>query len=217
MQLRLYAGMVMAGLIASPFQAPSLPDSAYLTPESMIQAVALGQKDDLVPYRLRHEIGVPPTQKTAVYTPFIRVALAARAAKLRTDTTFDASRLPQWVTAPDVLVVFGAPCASALPCRYGDEEYDRDTPLTQVSVGPLLKTPQAPYAPGFVKARDISYDLSFLDVLGGPSFSNAMLAARFEPGALKPGLTLFARWTLPSGSLVYSGGVIAEADLRSWR
>lgn len=212
-------GTMLAGLVMPPPQAGTFPRSASLTPELIEQAVAEGMGDAVVaPYRLLSEIGTPPNQKAAVYTPFIRVALAARAARARGVEAFDAATLPQWVTAPQVLVVFSAPCRDAPPCSYHGFEFDDTTPLMQVSVAPGIPALAASGRRDIIPAAAISTDLSLLGLIGGPPFANARVAATFEPHTFGAGLTVFAAWSLDDGKvIVYSGGRLTEADLRSWR
>jgi hypothetical protein len=93
-------------VLAMPW--PSLGQPAALTPASLDDATAWGVLGDPEPYPLR-SWGRPgvvgPNVLGAIYTPFLRVALASKAARL-TGRPFDFSDVrPAWLE-PVVYVAF---------------------------------------------------------------------------------------------------------------
>ncbi len=204
----------LGNLVSSP-QEHTFPQSAYMTPEQVREAMAAGTTADVSPYRLHDEIGARPGPTAAVYTPFVRVALAAKAAQRSNDDGSVPPHWPQWVTAPNVIVVFARPCG-AQSCQVDDQTLEDDAPVSQVGIARLMETVELPRSATAFRAVAVTRELAFLDVLGGPPFENAILAATFEPEAFRPGLTVFASWTLAK-TRFYSGGVISANDLRHWR
>jgi hypothetical protein len=222
------AGVVATTIGLAPSQATRFPESTILSQASLSEAVALGLRGDvdIVPYFFSElHVGRHPHPRTAVYTPFVRVALAVQTARRRGAVEFDAGSLPDWVTEPTVLVVFGGPCAGAPPCDFHGGQYDDLTPLTYVGIGPLISMPQVAHlsrradamATTTVHPFDVFDDLSFLHLIGGPPFEHARVAATFAPEGFQPGWTVFAQWTLPSRSHVLRGGIVTNADLAAWR
>jgi hypothetical protein len=210
--------LIGAVIFGSLLQSGGFPESAVLSPDSSALAMSLGVKGELAPYRLSHEIGRGTHPKIAVYTPFVRVGLTARAALGRGSRKTDVSKLG-WIADPVVLVVFGAPCTD--DCQYGANFVPPDATPTEVVVGPLLKGPEA-WVGGdegerYVNALWMTDDLSILDEIGGVPFEHARAIGAFTPESLRPGMTVFARWTFPDRSRAYSGGVITQADVSRWR
>jgi hypothetical protein len=211
---RLLLAVVAGGVLVLP-QTAGFPASAVLT-EALIEAASRdGEAGAVTPYRFSREIGRPPGPKVAVYTPYVRVALAGRHARQQ-GREFDHTALPGWVTEPSVLVVFGAPCAEAPPCRHGDFEFTTGMPVASVAIA---RSPLSPHAPSdaYVQPLAITTDLSLLDELGGVPFPHAQVAATFPASAFQPGLTVFASWGHVFQVLVSSGARITADDLRDWR
>jgi hypothetical protein len=209
--------MLMAATVGQPVpQSTTLPQSAYLTRESINEAVDRGRTTDVAPYGLSQRVG--PPRSAVVYTPFIRVALAAMHARRRGNSDFDPSRLPEWMTNPLVYVAFSAPCGVETPsCEIGGEQFDLHTPFSWVLIAPTVVM-RPPPGVGVSTPKQIIGDMTIFESLGGPPFGNVRLVAAFEPEAFRPGLTVFAQWPSPSGKTVaLSGGRISETDLYQWR
>jgi hypothetical protein len=216
---RLLLAVVAGGVLVLP-QTAGFPASAVLT-EALIEAASRdGEAGAVTPYRFSREIGRPPGPKVAVYTPYVRVALAGRHARQQ-GREFDHTALPGWVTEPSVLVVFGAPCAEAPPCRHGDFEFTTGMPVSHAGIAPGVspspRPPRAASSDPYVQPLAITTDLSLLDELGGVPFPHAQVAATFPASAFQPGLTVFASWGHVFQVLVSSGARITADDLRDWR
>ena len=180
-----------------------------LTPDP----VAFGATHEVKPYALWEGKRL----NGFVYTPFIRVAMAARAAAKR-GTTLDASTLATLLSDPSVYVVM----------RWSSEDEQRargDAPNTKpvVRVGitpehyPLVK-------PWLVEPLWFTRDLSVLERFGAPSpFSDSAVVAAFPREALKPGSWIMAYVNVPEGPLQIGqhtpmrGAPITEKDLAVWR
>jgi hypothetical protein len=195
--------------------SPSLDQQQPLRLEDrLVQAsIEEGTTGAVSPYRLRAEIGQPSSQRVAIYTPYVRVALAAAQAA-REQRPLHVDDLPAWVTEPVVYVVFRAPCANP-PCEYEGLRLDPALPPAAVRVGPLLSTDNA--AESTVDAIKVVHDLSFLNAIGGPPFENAVVMAVFRSEDLRLRTSVYARWDVSATVRAYSGGQIRQDDVRTWK
>jgi hypothetical protein len=173
------------------------------------EALTFGELHTPRPYILRQN----RRENIAVYTPFIRIAMAAHIAKQQGGHV-TAESLPAWVTEPTVYVLVRWPCERDVCTSIdGTETFTKDmTP--RVSAGRL-----GGGAPGFDSATQplwVTTDLSNLRALGELPFDGAVAAAGFAPHVLKPDIDFYAWWRKGIHTLVSSGRLEA-AYLQAWR
>jgi hypothetical protein len=107
--------LAIALVIASTGGAAGQPGA--LSRATVQEAIAFGLSGDPRPYLLRHARdrngGTNDVVVAALYTPFLRVAIAARSAR-EEGRVLDPNNLPGWLVAPDLLVAvrwyLGEPC-----------------------------------------------------------------------------------------------------------
>jgi hypothetical protein len=109
----------------SSYTGPRFPQSTVLSGEDIEEAVVSGRNGEVQPYLLNRTIGGGSRPRAVIYTPFVRVALAAMARVL----TFDGSTIlsqvaPQWIASTEVLVVIGSPCPGEPVCEFGGDVVD---------------------------------------------------------------------------------------------
>jgi hypothetical protein len=193
--------------------------SVELSQQDVAQALADGARNEqdlpLRPFLLERRYGRPPGPTVAIYTPYLRIALASRVAH-RQKKSLTPADLPEWITSPNLLIVFRAPCPSG-NCTYEHTRvhtYTPDMPPSFVFSGPFTTTDDhtRPRTPPL----GIERDLAFLDVIGGKPFDDAVLAATFAIDTVQPATSLVARWDFGKDH-VFSGGQVTAADLQQWR
>jgi hypothetical protein len=188
-------------------------------------ALATGHAGEKVtPYRLRREVGYPRKQQVAIYTKFVRVALAAWTAK-SSGKHITQTSLPKWVTDDSVYVVFASPCPDGVPpCDLPWGRLGRGVAPTRVRIGPLILDDLQRYLPreaansanSFVNADGVTTNLQFLDAIGGLPFDDAFVVATFNPQDFVPGLGVYALWQF-DGIRAVVGGTVTDVELRAWR
>lgn len=155
-----------------------------LSPTDIDDAIRLGWYHDPEPYPLRGQ-GLPGAETSerrihvgAVYTPFIRVALAAKAARL-TGRAFAQSDVPSQLLEPVVYVVFRWYVQNC--CEPGFATVD-----SKLASNPKVLLPGDPewWTAGRVTARPlwVSRDLSLLGT--DPPFVDAALIAAYPLSVL---------------------------------
>lgn len=198
------AWLLLVSGVASVFAQPTT-----LSPADIEDAIRFGQYYDPEPYMLRGA-GLPGAETSerrihvgAVYTPFIRVALASKAARL-TGHIFDRSDVPSQLLEPVVYIVFrwyGLSC-----CQQELATFDAISPSNHRILHPAEPAPAAfnakrtwdhkivlPDGPAFwgsparVTTRPlwVSRDLSLLGT--APPFSDAVLVAAYPLSVLTSG------------------------------
>lgn len=189
-----------------------LPEPAARTRIAVAQGVAAETAVGPYLFQPGNQIGIPGSPSAAVYTPFVRVAMAARVAR-DNGRTFDPEDAPEWITAPLIYVVFRSPCPVAPPCTLGTFDYAGQPPdlaAAWTEAGSYIRPgPDA-------LAQELIHDLSFLDAIGGLPFEHAVVAAAFQPEQLREGVRLIARWKSP-GVIYDVGGHVTREELRQWR
>lgn len=207
----------------------AFPESVNLTEALIEEAIADGRAGKIRPYRLSHPIQGSPHQQVAVYTPYVRVGLAA-AHREHASSAASAAELPGWLTEPTLHFVFRAPCQKP-PCEYpGNYRIDQSS-LPLVFVGPRTASvaspsqdrathqslPRGVLGPA-VESTGVSSDLRFLDALGGPPFEGATAVATFGASVIKPSAFVYAVWSFGGDTVrVYSGSQVTSEDIRAWR
>lgn len=186
---------------------------------SLREAIAFGETHDPGPYLLYQKAYGPadpdePREPTmAVYTPFVRVALAARTARecghaLRADT------LPEWIVKPDILVVVRPPSrTSGMSSRLFPDDPPLDqTPITQIA---LMRRGQPQFL-DFIAPASMTRDLSFLTALGGLPFPDAVGAATFDPKLFLLDVDIYGWWRKGNDYLP-SHGMLDPEEMKTWR
>ena len=202
--------MLFKTFIAVALVVHALPlQQRDLTPDP----VAFGETHEVQPYELWEHTRL----NGVVYTPFIRVAMAARAAAKR-GTTLDASTLATLLSDPSVYVVM----------RWSSEDEQRargHAPNAQLvlRVG-IMPEGYPEVKPWLVEPLWVTRDLSVLERFGAPSpFTDGAVVAAFPREALKPGSFIMAYVKVPEGPLQVGqhtplrGAPITEKDLAVWR
>jgi hypothetical protein len=182
--------------------------SAALTQKDIEAAIDWGTFGEPAPYWLRC---------VNVYTPFVRVAIAAKAAR-DTNRAFTADDVVPDLIKPIAYVTFRvAPCA----CEQGTEGSDRVLETLSeytVAVPGIPELGDLPLAMPLWVRQDVS---SVLSSFGAalPSCDVAFIAA-YPMTALESGryFVLFRRIRTPQGTSTGAiGGIITAEDLAQWR
>jgi hypothetical protein len=193
--------------------APGLPRLAQLDEASLRKAVVFGETSRPEPYLLYPNPGPRDEATMAVYTPFIRVALAAHAARQRGER-LDASTLPLWVVERDIHVVVRPADRSASMARllFPADPPLAETPITQIG----LQRHGRLHFLDFIPPRWMTTDLSYLTLLGGLPFPDAVAAAAFDPDLLVKDVDVYGWWQ-KQNEFFPSHGFLNPDDIKSWR
>lgn len=193
-------------------QPPSaLAQSARLDEASLAEAVRLGEVSEPAPYLLYHPDSDEATM--AVYTPFVRVAMAAHTARQRGER-LDPSTLPRWVVERDIHIVIRPADRSAAMARllYPTDPPLAETPITHI--GLQRRDSKLPLQP--IPPRWTTTDLSYLSALGGRPFPDAVAAAGFDPDLMTAGLDVYAFWQ-KQNDFFPSVGLLEPEVTSRWR
>lgn len=176
-------------------------------------AVALGTSQEVGPYDLREHTHV----SGVIYTQFVRVAMASRAALLR-GSTLDPSVLERLAEDSSVYVVMHWTQLDEQRAR--DAAGGSDLPLR---VG-IMPGSYPPVRPGLVEPLWVTRDISVLEQFGAPlPFSDGLVIAAFPREVLKAGSVVMAYVRLQEGPLRVGpyasvrAGMITEKDVATWR
>lgn len=218
----LLGGVLLTGILqATPTLSsiePRFPRSTVLTGDDIEEAIVRGRASEVTPYLLNRVIGGGSIPRAAIYTPFVRVALAAMAGRL----TFDGARIlsevaPQWIASPDVLVVFGSPCPGEQICEFGGEAVDpRGVSPTRIYIHPQDGSRSSP-GPGNVATPIRVVPMSDLRWLGTIPVNEPVVAATFSPHEFRDGSAVVAEWGRRDGISFLAGGRIQQTELDIWR
>ena len=183
-----------------------------LTPEDVAQAIEWGQSDRPEGYPLRSAFPRNKTPPGAVYTPYLRVALAARAAR-EEGRTFTAEDVTAEMTAPLMYVAIGQAGENPLPAG----------PLL-ADAPPAMRLITAHSHPGSSRRREISavwirHDVpAFLRYGLRPKWSYMFAAFRLEDVKADTRVELYREFREGSHrELLATPGLITEADVAAWR
>lgn len=200
--------------------SPVLTRSA-LTVEEVQSAIEWGITAEPRPYRL-HALSPPGPDGVratggyagAVYTPFLRVAFAARAAR-RQGRAIDVTDIPAWLTAPVVYVALGFGPASP-----GREALPKDAAVAVVprAMAVCCREPQ----PTLFHPLWLSRDASPLQRFGAPvPVDRLAWVAAYSLEALRTDVAFVAyqraNLGLAEWTTVERRGAIASEDLERWR
>jgi hypothetical protein len=196
-------GYIMVGALKTiaVFALASFADVAAQTPTASFQeALELGRIGEPAPYAL-HMNTAGTGVAGYVYTPFVRVAMAARAAHLQ-QKDLTVSELPDWLTQPIVYIAL----------RWYCEDLNCAVPAQPITVR-LLQRRAAPLA-----ATWVSSDLNRLRSFGAekPSADTVVVAA-FPVAALTEGTMVEACVQVNEKTCSGRGGVITHRDLFAWK
>ncbi len=224
---RALASVAWAALYAMPLVAQPSPT---LTPRDIDEAIELGLTGDPTPYLLHHvgrrpESGVDSMIVGAIYTPFLRIALAAKAARDRREDFTPADVKTAWIE-PVVYVAFRWYCCVDLDHGHDLASWDPSKPPVDYKIA----------VPGDRVTRGrtglsvttsplwISHDLSLLASFGGaPPYRDVVLVAAYPMSALATSPDFVIYRELPSvidpswknASLIV--GRVTPDDLARWR
>ena len=187
-----------------------MPQSAAaqpLTPQQIDAAIAWGRTGQPEPYPLRSAFAKAKTPAGAVFTPFLRVALAARFAMERGEG-FDVNDVTAAMIAPLVYV--------AIPDEGAMEPLPADVAPSMRLVFPHSPLPsgrRAHISPTWLATELAAY-------LRGDE-GRRYLVAGFSLDQLRPGTRVELRRAMrkPNGGawIQTTPGLITAADLASWR
>jgi hypothetical protein len=172
--------------------------------------VKRGEQRRPEPYWLYPRPG-PRTATVAVYTPFIRVALAAHTA-IQRGHRLSMSTLPPWIVESDVQVVV-RPQNTTFAAQLSPEDLSlTKTPMTQIVLAPRGR---GPYPDG-IPPKWMTTDLSYLDAVGGPPFTDAVAAAAFDPALMMRNVDVYGYWR-KENHFIPSHGFLDPNEVRNWR
>jgi hypothetical protein len=197
------ASAILVAAVAMQFAASagSLAQGQGLNNAAIEEALALGRESEPSPYTLHMNL-VGTGIAGAVYTPFVRIAMASHQAHLQ-GRDLAAADVPDWLTEPVVYIALRWYCLGtecALPSQ----------PIA-VTIGPFNDPHQA--APLWV-----SRDVAVLRRFGAtPTSPDTVAVASFPVGAIRPNvMVMTCVWTKPD-HCDGRGGVISERDVATWR
>ncbi len=214
----LLGGLIAWSLLVAPvssYSVPRFPESTVLSGADIEEAVERGRSGDVAPY-LINGLGGGSKPKAAIYTPFVRVALAA-AARLLTygGATILFQAGPQWMASPEVLVVFGRPCPGNSACEAGGVVID---PMAESPTRVYLEQTQPPSSgPRPIATPVRVLPLRDLQWLGAIPVEGPVVAATFSPKDFRAGARVAAEWGRWDSVTFVVGGYLQQADLDTWR
>jgi hypothetical protein len=198
----------------------NLGQPAALTRASLDDAIAWGVLEDPQPYPLRSwsRPGVVGSGRLgAIYTPFLRVALASKAARLA-GRPFDASHVPSAWVEPVVYVAFRWYRVNEDPATFNPFAY-----TDQQIAGPNLKPPTLdPALRILTDPLWVSRDLTLLAPFGELPYQDIIVIAAYPLSALTSGhdFVIYREWLEP-GHLAPSrhirAGRVLPEEVRRWR
>lgn len=208
--------VIMLTLMAGPRSAAAQP--AALSRATTLDAIDFGVNDNPEPYVLRHAKargdGTNDVVVGAVFTPFIRVALAARLASEQ-GQRLDPDDLPEWLTAPVIHVAvrwyMGGRC-----------EFEPRVPLPAVNAV-RQGTHTQPWFPPISEGQplEVFSGASFASRVGTRlSFADTALVVSYPLEMLREGIdVLVSKHGERNGRLgaCVVRGRIPVAESRSWR
>jgi hypothetical protein len=208
-------------VVLSAVAATPQAQTGGLTPAAIVKAIAFGESQELRPYLLRHQGRLDnPVVVGAVYTPFLRVALLAKAAAERGERLAPADVEARW-TEPLVYIAFRWYCCDGNPAT-GEADAWR-------SVEPqVLMLPIAERAPEFVRfTKDARQGAvrpvwarrgaALVEAFGGQvPYDDIVLVAAFPAGSIQAGRPFVIYKERADGDYRRTG-VVRPADVLAWR
>jgi hypothetical protein len=205
--------------LKSSHTEPRFPQSTVLSGEDIEEAVQRGRNGGVVPYLIGRSIGGGgPKPKAVVYTPFVRVALAAKAGVLAFDGSTILSEVDQrWIGSPEVLVIIGSPCPRKPTCQVGEDIVDPNAVSpTRLYIRHQVHPSQSSVAATIVTPIRV-LQLRNLGWLGSIPVEEPVVAATFRPEEFRAGSSVVAEWGRWDGITFLAGGHIQGAELETWR
>jgi hypothetical protein len=182
-----------------------------LAPNDIAQAIEWGRSGRAEPYTLRSVFPHNKTRPGVAYTPYVRVALAARAA-MQAELEFGPSEVTQEMTAPLVYFAIGDAGPDPLP---GSLAWETSLRMRLVTPHSDPMSPSRRQLSPVWMTRDIPNSLRY-----GlrPDWSYVVGAFRIED--VKPDTRVELYREFRDGShhqVLAAPGLITEEDLRVWR
>jgi hypothetical protein len=222
----MFSYAVCAMLFAAPLVAQPSPT---LTPKDIDEAIQWGLTGTPSPYLLHHEDGRPGTGVNsdvvgAIYTPFLRVALAARAARDKHEGFTPADVRDVWIE-PVVYVAFRWYCCV-------DPDHGNDLATWNPSKPPVdykISVPGDRVTRSNARLRVtisplwVTHDTSIVTSFGGAlAYNDVVLIAGYPVSALasSPDFVIYREWpsaTFSSGIIGLIAGRVTPSDLARWR
>jgi hypothetical protein len=206
--------MGVAACLALDAQAPS-----SLTPEVIAEAIELGTYGDPRPYLLRHADGRTPNPVIvgAIYTPYLRVALAAKAARTA-GRSFGPDDVARDLVRPVFYVAFRWYCCDT--DRPDKESFNPFVPfdykvarVRAAGAYPLTSRNLQDATPPVWTRRDVS----FLSAFGGSlPYDDVVLVVAYPMSALTTDHDLVIYRDVSTGRHIRIGRVLAS-ELGQWR
>ena len=208
------SSLCVAACLALAAQAPS-----PLSPAAIAEAIELGTYGDPAPYLLRHAGGRTPNPVIvgAIYTPYLRVALAARAARAAGRTFTEADVTPQLIE-PVFYVAFRWYCCDR--DRPEKESFNPRVPfdykVARIRAGdgyvPTARSLQEATPPTWVR-RDVSLLAAFGNT---PSYDDIVLVVAYPMNALTTDAHFVIYRDVSTGRDIRVGRILAN-ELAQWR
>jgi hypothetical protein len=212
------AAAICTALCAVPLLAEPLGN---LTREDIDAAIKWGTQGSPAPYRLHHRRPDPaqtnPVVVGAVYTPFLRVALAAKAAHQR-GHSFAVSDVPPSLIEPVAYVAVRWYCC--VDRDHGDDLASWH-PLVPFDYKIAVPGDRLPRTLNLVTPLWVSRDLSILSNFGAEvPYEDIVLIAAYPMSALKADMDIVIYREVREGDrrrVFVENGRIAAEDLARWR
>lgn len=209
---------LLLGSPTSSYHVPRFPQSTVLSGEDIEEAVMRGRSgQQVLPYFINRPIGGGSAPRAVVYTPFVRVALAAMAGVLTFDGVTISSQVSQrWIASPEVLVVIGSPCPGEPACEFGGEVVD------PIAVSPTRLYIRHQVSPPGSSAPAVATPIRQVPLreirwLGSVPVKEPVVAATFSPQEFRVGSSVVAEWGRWDSVTFLAGGHIQRAELETWR
>lgn len=212
----LLAAWLLSSDAGSATQPGRFPHSTSLTSADLAEAVALGERQDVTPYIVGRGVG-RQTPNLVVYTPFLRLALAARRGLVQSSSTDSLSRLAEYgLPSSEVLVIIGSPCPGRTRCEFSGRTVDprADAPSRLYISNSLNPSPSS--VP--IEAAPIRVMRpSDLEWLGDVPIEEPVIAATFNATQMRANAYVVAEWGSRYDVTFVAGGVLRQSELDNWR
>jgi hypothetical protein len=220
MKVKALIDCALAAVICSALSAVPLLAQPFgnLTPEDIDAAIKWGTQGTPAPYLLHYRRSDPakinPVVVGAVYTPFLRVALAAKAAHQRGQSVA-VSDVPSSLIEPVAYVAVRWYCC--VDRDHGDDLASWH-PLVPFDYKIAVPGDRFPTTLNLVTPLWVSRDLSILPNFGAElPYQDIVLIAAYPVSALKADMDLVIYREFATGGRGFENGRITAEDLARWR